>query len=545
MGRKGIGLPLVGYEGLNINSEKAVKRYEQSKKIIEKLEAVKVLLIKSPPMSGKTSMASLVSNLLVENAKSKILVINISMVDFALDGENWKFEDSFGKMLGIRWADLRDISKNRDIYLVLDESQIIYNIKLPDGTVVPNHGSGFFWSTVKSVLSAGDNNPNIRVLLFAAYGSSAQNGELFTPIQFHENYTMFGIDCLYFQDDEITEYVLKNFNGVNYLLRENTVELFCKALKGLVGSHVGLCVLAIKGLNDLFSSDFKYPFSDHSKSKLSSDVIIKSLWHESVSNELLNSRALRIVDSLNTAEFDEIKKILYGDNSQKIEISLYQKGIVYVNGGMTEFISPVMRRYFTQKLIGNPITRALKTPPNLEELILNTLSALEYSQLKSCLGRTKSDRILLERAWQMEFYKSAYQCTPKDLFISADVGALFDAKGSIDFTIHTTDLSLFWGIELLREANRINEHLSRFDKNGRYASLCRQFTDYGVVDFRMLESDADFSFENLTIPEKLFIVFYDESFSKVFIISKSYPKGKQITVKLDNLVELLESVSLK
>jgi hypothetical protein len=57
------------------------------------------------------------------------------------------------------------------------------------------------------------------------------------------------------------------------------------------------------------------------------------------------------------------------------------------------------------------------------------------------------------------------------MHISADVGSLFDVIGAFDFTVHSKDMSLFWGIELLREADRIDGHIKRFQPGGRYQNL--------------------------------------------------------------------------
>ena len=102
--------------------------------------------------------------------------------------------------------------------------------------------------------------------------------------------------------------------------------------------------------------------------------------------------------------------------------------------GIYFFSSPVMARYALQKIIGIPTKRTETEPGNLEKLIIFVLSSLDYTHLKNSLGKTKLTGILLERAWQMEFYKTAIQCTPRGWYVSADVGSLFDSRGAVDFT---------------------------------------------------------------------------------------------------------------
>ena len=92
---------------------------------------------------------------------------------------------------------------------------------------------------------------DMRILLFAAYGSNLNYNELVTPIDFPLELRM-GIDSLNFNSDEIHEYVRKWFKG--YALLESYVDLFCEFLTSQTGNHVGLCATAIAELNEVFDS---------------------------------------------------------------------------------------------------------------------------------------------------------------------------------------------------------------------------------------------------------------------------------------------------
>ena len=89
------------------------------------------------------------------------------------------------------------------------------------------------------------------------------------------------------------------------------------------------------------------------------------------------------------------------------------------------------------------------------------LSRIDFGNIRQSYGVTKKTMVPLERTWQMEFYTTAILCTPKDYIVSPDVGSLFRSTGSIDFTIHKSSL-IFWGLELLREGDRIEEHVCCF-----------------------------------------------------------------------------------
>jgi hypothetical protein len=46
---------------------------------------------------------------------------------------------------------------------------------------------------------------------------------------------------------------------------------------------------------------------------------------------------------------------------------------------------------------------------------------------------------LLERIWQMEFYRSAMQVLPTDVYILPDVGTVFGTAGYVDFYVNIND----------------------------------------------------------------------------------------------------------
>ena len=71
------------------------------------------------------------------------------------------------------------------------------------------------------------------------------------------------------------------------------------------------------------------------------------------------------------------------------------------------------------------------------------------------------DGRLLERAWQMEFYRAAIQALPSNIYISADVGAYWGSNGFLDFWI---DDEHSWAIELLRDGSDASGHKNRLER---------------------------------------------------------------------------------
>jgi hypothetical protein len=235
------------------------------------------------------------------------------------------------------------------------------------------------------------------------------------------------------------------------------------------------------------------------------------------------------------------------DNSD-VKRSLVQKGALVESAKNSyAFASPVVQNFFFRLIFGDSTENSQVKPNDLEDLILRIMTTMNYSNLKESLAKTESSGILLERAWQMEFYRTAVQCVTFDMHISADVGSLFDVNGAIDFTVHSKDMSLFWGIELLREADRIDGHIERFQPSGRYQNLCRRFTDSCLVDFRRQSADNNVA-ADLAKCASLFIVTYDNDFSSVLFYSKAFPEGKKINArsakKTGTLARLLHQLKM-
>ncbi|KAJ3193113.1 hypothetical protein HK101_005403 [Irineochytrium annulatum] len=525
-------------EGIHMESKTIVKRVGAVNAIIENLLKNNVLLVKSPPMTGKTSMATLVGNALHAAAVEKTLIMKISMVQLSRIDNNWEFQKAFDAVTKCKWSDLVPLSSQRLVYLIFDEVQLIYQPKpKPDGNreTTPNNKSRVFWEMIKAIIS--DETSRIRVLLFAAYGSSVHNFQLSTPVQFDEGKTMAGIEILRFNDDELREYVEKNLKCLQYvdpIQKPVAVAQFCNNLGHYTGFHAGLIYTVVKAVNEEFSSDMKY----RNYKNLSAAKIASAIYLDSVYEQLTQTRACSRLSLVTEDEMASIRLLMLEGQAlprDDIASSLTKLGVLVESKSGFGFSSPVVHRYFLGKVLGAVQTRADVMPTNLRELINRALLAIDYKHLKESLGKTKKTDILLERAWQMAFYRAVIRCTPHDLFISPDVGALFNTAGAIDFTVHSKDMSTFWGIELLREADRLNGHIERFAKGGRYEKLAGRFSDSCLVDFRLRRGVKSFEkvFEkDLHDCGRLFIVSYDLPFDEVIIYDgESQLQGRRVNWK--------------
>ena len=79
----------------------------------------------------------------------------------------------------------------------------------------------------------------------------------------------------------------------------------------------------------------------------------------------------------------------------------------------------------------------------------------------------------------MEFFRCAYTALGSSLGIChADVGKLFGSPGALDFYINS---KYQWAIELVRQSDRLQEHLDRFSDTGMYKDI--PIKDYVLLNF--------------------------------------------------------------
>ncbi|KAL7684806.1 hypothetical protein Plhal304r1_c034g0107621 [Plasmopara halstedii] len=497
---------IVEGEGVDLKDPRTLSRAILTADILRRLEETHVLLVTSPPMTGKTSLATLVSRSLVDRHimdNKKMTLFNFSALAIPDDST---FEQVFKKRCTIDWSEatLNLPTPDRMVYLVVDEVQVIYK----EGTNPPRRKSTVFgsWST---------------------YGSGVEYTRLATPIQFDDRIVL-GIDQLKFSHAEVSEYVQKWFKGITCFEGSSSSAMkdFCANLEEVTGRHVGLCATTIFELNRVHASRNRSASRQPLPAEWIRMLQSGSLYEandKALFKALTSTRAVKVLNTLDKDELDRLERIAYGANSDfdtDIVEQCLRKGILVQTERRFEFSSPVMWRFFVKMRVGH-IVRALHVPKTLPEMVARVMRSIDYDSIRQTLGRSLSSDIPLERAWQMEFYKAAYRCTPSTFVTSADVGALFGSSGFVDFTIHGGDI--FWGIELLREASNLAEHIKRFSPGGRYSSL--PLTEFCLVDFRRVASIDDVPIEriaeNMRDCDKLFVVCYDARMAGVMVINSA------------------------
>jgi hypothetical protein len=163
--------------------------------------------------------------------------------------------------------------------------------------------------------------------------------------------------------------------------------------------------------------------------------------------------------------------------------TLIKCGVMFQENEKYEFTSALAKRYYFRKIFPN---RPADLPGSLKELVLSAIGKMSSTILEKSVVSHKD--FPKEAVFQQEFFAALQACLPPQCYICPELSKTFaDAhsphtaiSGEIDFFING---DLRWGVELLANGDKIDEHMDRFSQpNGKYSNLNPK--DYYVVDFR-------------------------------------------------------------
>ncbi|PKK65023.1 hypothetical protein RhiirC2_715856 [Rhizophagus irregularis] len=148
-------------EGISLTDNDTSKRPLVVKSLIDDLLIKKIILVRAPPYSGKTSLTQLIEDYLINSAEYLTFrIIRFSMLwgndvgklcNYENFGEAWK------EIFGIDWVKWREECKKIWSILIIDEIQKIYQHSYQLGESEPmdidvdnkSVTAGQFWETVK------------------------------------------------------------------------------------------------------------------------------------------------------------------------------------------------------------------------------------------------------------------------------------------------------------------------------------------------------------------------------------------------------------
>ncbi|KAF8453927.1 hypothetical protein BGX38DRAFT_366277 [Terfezia claveryi] len=421
------------------------------------------VLIRSPPYSGKSTLGQLIRDSLISQGHRAyyISLAGIQGRDALFNKE--PFQRFWQTRIGYTWD---EISASEDsMSIIIDEAQVIY------GNVAP-----FFWGSLKGLMSDTKKNASLRITLLALYDPLII--QQITPISFL--YTL-GLDTLRLRRDEFNQ-LLERFVEHRHTIGSPNFEIpqsVQDAIFSLTGGHAGLCrttlrylrhnypdgpAATVTMLRDLTSADFKINLT-----KTRAFHWIQN-WNPSPTETELLRRILLLCDAESCVSVDLI--------ANPATYNFVRSGILTMVDNKFQFSAPIMRMILIHLLFTAPGGSLRSESISFQEFLIRTIERMDPSMLQTSLGLGQTSR-LLERTWQMGWYKAATTAVPLHATVSADVGAIFGSVGYLDFYVNG---DLNWGIELLREGDRMKQHAKRFIEDGAYAVI--PLTEWVIIDFR-------------------------------------------------------------
>ncbi|CAB4446927.1 unnamed protein product [Rhizophagus irregularis] len=471
-------------EGVNINDPDVSLRFDIIPPLIKDLIDKKVILVRSPPFSGKTSVAQILEYTLVNAPEfSNYRVIRISLlwkigINWDTFGEKWK------RIVGVSWEEWTNQCDLIPTILIVDEAQLIYGKeKKVDGN--NKESADQFWMIVKGLLQEVT---RINIIMFAAYGYRSSNHTgLTTPVTLPELNCKSLID-INFTPSELKKYVEKFSSKYFKNLSQRSVSKLYKYILVVTEGHAGL----VRHILTSIENGMKKRIDTNC---LTWEEIFKYLNSESFDSSIYNN--CRAVPNVFALSNEQIKlcediylkgKIRYVDSNED-SVYLVKSGISIIkndiDGTYLTFVAPLLKRSFFQQNYGVHNSTD-STPTDLYHFIVKIFTAmcnkLSREILRKMLGFGSDGRIL-EQTWQKEFYGIGTQVLGKDYFLSCDVGSVFGCDGKIDYYVDKLD----WAIEILRDGDDMAEHEERFEPlSGKYKEIVRYAKSIAIIDIRSI-----------------------------------------------------------
>ncbi|CAJ0755699.1 20605_t:CDS:2 [Entrophospora sp. SA101] len=352
-------------------------------------------------------------------------IIRISLLWMEDDDSNWKFSDRFSWLMrGTGWCQFVAERLHIEIVLIADEVQKFY--RLDSENAGPHHEGKEFWNTFKDIQQYS----RLYIVAFASYGyhgaydySPNSDGVMkISPFQLSEHNT-WGLKEIRFTSEEYNGYATNFSRSKLNLSSQQDEDNLLNYIRQCTLCHPGLGTRAALGLKNM----------DKDETYLCDTV-------------LFNRTGIPIC--LETVPN-------YGCLYKTNLLSIVASG---PNDKFLGFAAPLLRAAYLQTRVGST-NHSTKTPETFRDFLKLTFVNMNPETLCKSLG-VGSDGHLLERVFQMEFYRSATYVLPQDVFISVDVGAVFGNDGYVDFYI---DDKKDWAIELL--CDKFNQNFNKVVMN--------------------------------------------------------------------------------
>lgn len=435
------------------------------------LKEHKYVQVRGTPASGKTTVAKLLHAHIHDNEP------DIVIARLAAWKPNDQLPDGWRRWLADSW------NAQEGSFLIVDEAQSSY-------------WDYSFWTDIKAI---SPHNP-FHLITFASYGSSGGNDSVMTPHTPHQEQVV-GLHAIDQEDGrtvgllltraEFHDFIEKRFAGHSFSPE------FLESIHELTAGHVGACedVLQVIQAHDSYRS--RRFNQEYTSEIFTTQVDAGTLFH-SLAGKSIFSRGLPKVEYLGDPALAKVFRQVsrFGAIDVVVPPSFSRKGLdpsislAHRNGWLYSeqtkpsqatlrytFASPLHERYVEWILFKMP-----RNPEISEKKLVDFAIAVirKFSPLNLETPRRLGTYVqrIPEAQYQDEFYRACSDHTQNCVASFPEFG---NKQGRIDFFIPSKK----WGVELLRDGNRIAPHSERFTE-GEYGKWIKEKTmeDYIILDFR-------------------------------------------------------------
>jgi hypothetical protein len=432
----------------------------------------RAIFFKSPPFSGKTGIARLIFQKLLEDDSIKSVVY--------LSGDPFMENISVDQLFMNTHAISLDtfLSSEDKRVLIFDEAQASYTDKK-------------FWQLMQRAIDH-DAFPGLKLVFFICYGSFMNFGKdkADAPVTFPPQFT-FGLNTnpgLALTRDEFEE-----------MIRGEKLSKYSDLIFSACSRHIGIGNTVINFLSKMFRSQ---PDLNEAKVKLAlfSETLLmvvkgnRGMPEMQSLEKLIASYPERLdISDLSLLKhiLDTVARLQQVDSQEFSNASdpklcllfalLLKYGFLFMDEeGYVKFASDMHMKVWLYTCRADPIESICFL--NVKDILVFALERMSASRL--CAIGATSKGLLSERQFQMELYQGLVSILPKSTYIIPEFRT-FDSKkrlGFVDLVIQFGGDFLF--LELLRDGDAAAEHEARFQKDGKYYEAISPASKYGLIDYR-------------------------------------------------------------
>ena len=492
-----------------------------------------MILIKAPPFSGKTSLATLLKYNFEKKENTYPIMLSLirktGAQQFDYESIDFSFKNNCNIENSQTFFEMIQTDKSRNYVLIIDEGQKLYA------------NCNDFLEQLKLV----SNKTTLKTICFAAYGKYDIASTDTTPLHFDKQRSVTLLKLRLNEFDEL----IKNYNGSKEgkaVPIDNSISNYIRILTdfhaGLVKKTLNLIWKKFSSYpkqfnnHDIFSFLLSKPFMfDISESRCFNPELTLTDSHKDIINEIrMNGSFLKKQCLQKEIDHMVLSGLLYSNDRQRYRFSspLILKAYLYI------YERECIRPYDFDK-----------KDPNIIDFVYEVLSKIDSNQARLA-AHAKLPTPLYEKTWNCEIYRAISKILPNKYFINIDVPPFnfpdnekesemqieeenndeeierksdLNGKklGYLDFYIN---YDLQYGIEILREGKKktILEHHNRFiPPLGRYSNM--KFKEYVVLDIRSSPPKSKY-LQN----DKYVAAVYDTNFEIWTVYWKDFKKPKKI-----------------